>query len=119
MLYGLQHGNRVLQEIHKEMSLDRVEKILDDSADAVAHQNVFSLISPFMESLTQQELSNMLGERISNADEDDVLAEFNQLEQQMVCAALLLGVTDLDRISICRQYPTPFLHRMYQRMPHI
>lgn len=40
VLYGLAQGNGVLKAIHKEMSLDKVERILDDSADAVAYQNV-------------------------------------------------------------------------------
>ena len=40
MLDGLKNGNSVLKEIHKEMSLEAVEKLMDDTADAIAYQNV-------------------------------------------------------------------------------
>lgn len=40
MLDGLKNGNAVLKEIHKEMSLEDVERLMDDTADAIAYQNV-------------------------------------------------------------------------------
>jgi hypothetical protein len=39
-LEGLKHGNDVLSEIHKETSVEAVEKLMDDTADAIAYQNV-------------------------------------------------------------------------------
>merc|ERR1711939_372964 len=58
VVFGLQQGTSVLQEIHKEMGgLDHVEKLMGETADAVAYQ---------------QEVSDMLGGRISNQDEDEV-----------------------------------------------
>lgn len=40
ILEGLKHGNDVLNEIHKETSVEAVEKLMDDTADAIAYQNV-------------------------------------------------------------------------------
>ncbi|CCG84686.1 protein of unknown function [Taphrina deformans PYCC 5710] len=67
VLYGLAQGNKVLKDIHKELSIDKVERILDEGADAVAYQ---------------EEISQLIGQRISNADEDEVLEELARLEDQ-------------------------------------
>lgn len=41
VVFGLQQGTKVLQEIHKEMGgLAHVEKLMGDTADAIAYQNV-------------------------------------------------------------------------------
>lgn len=40
VIYGLTQGNKVLKDIHKELSIDKVERILDESADALAYQEV-------------------------------------------------------------------------------
>ena len=41
VLFGLQQGTRVLREIHAEMGgLDHVEKLMGDTADAIAYQQV-------------------------------------------------------------------------------
>lgn len=44
MLYGLEQGNAVLREIHREMSLERVEDLLAQTAEAQAYQNVRLII---------------------------------------------------------------------------
>lgn len=41
VVFGLQQGTRVLQEIHKEMGgLENVEKLMGETADAIAYQQV-------------------------------------------------------------------------------
>lgn len=40
ILLGLQQGNAVLKEIHKEMTVDMVEKLMGETEDAVAYQRV-------------------------------------------------------------------------------
>jgi charged multivesicular body protein 6 len=40
VVFGLQQGATVLKEINKEMSLESVEKMMDDTADAIAYQQV-------------------------------------------------------------------------------
>ncbi|ATY60200.1 SNF7 family protein [Cordyceps militaris CM01] len=69
VVFGLQQGTRVLQEIQKEMGgLDHVEKLMGDTAEAVAYQN---------------EVSEMLGGRISRHDEDEVEDELAAMEIQV------------------------------------
>merc|ERR1712230_319309 len=74
----------LLQEIHKEMGgLDHVEKLMGETADAVAYQ---------------QEVSDMLGGRISNQDEDEVEDELAALEAEVTGIPLPeVPTTDLPR----------------------
>lgn len=67
VMYGLQQGNEVLKTINKEMSLDKVEHIMDESAEAVAYQN---------------EISEMLAGQITNSEEAEVQEELEALERQ-------------------------------------
>ncbi|CAG8971891.1 hypothetical protein HYALB_00007806 [Hymenoscyphus albidus] len=69
VLFGLQQGTQVLNEIHKEMGgIERVEMLMGESAEAIAYQ---------------REVSDMLGGRISNQDEDEVEDELEALEREM------------------------------------
>ena len=40
VLQGLKKGNEVLGELQKEMSIEDVEQLLADTAEAIAYQNV-------------------------------------------------------------------------------
>jgi charged multivesicular body protein 6 len=40
VLHGLKQGNDVLKEIHREMSIEDVERLLDETAEARAYQQV-------------------------------------------------------------------------------
>ena len=40
MVEGLKGGNEALDALHQIMSLDDVEKIMGDTEDAIAYQNV-------------------------------------------------------------------------------
>lgn len=40
MLYGLKQGSAVLKELNKEMNLDMVEKLMSDTAEGIAYQEV-------------------------------------------------------------------------------
>merc|ERR1712230_234761 len=82
VVFGLQQGTSVLQEIHKEMGgLDHVGKLMGETADAVAYQ---------------QEVSDMLGGRISN--EDEVEDELAALEAEVTGIPLPeVPTTDLPR----------------------
>ncbi|CAH0041542.1 unnamed protein product [Clonostachys solani] len=69
VLFGLQQGTKVLNDIHKEMGgIENVEKLMGESADAIAYQ---------------QEISDMLGGRISAHDEDEVEEELEALEREV------------------------------------
>ncbi|CEJ93915.1 Putative SNF7 family protein [[Torrubiella] hemipterigena] len=70
VVFGLQQGTKVLQEIHAEMGgIEHVEKLMGDTADAIAYQ---------------QEISDMLGGRISNHDEEEVEDELAALEREIL-----------------------------------
>ncbi|CAK7203364.1 Vacuolar protein sorting-associated protein 20 [Sporothrix eucalyptigena] len=72
VVFGLQQGTKVLQEIHREMGgLAHIEKLMGDTADAIAYQ---------------EEVSEMLGNSMSNADEDEVEDELAALEAEMAPA---------------------------------
>ena len=69
VIYGLQQGTRVLQQIHAEMGgIENVEKLVGESEDARAYQ---------------KEISEMLGARMSNQDEDEVEDELEAMEGEI------------------------------------
>ena len=39
-MHGLQQGNKVLSEIHKEMSIENVEKLMSETQEAITYQRV-------------------------------------------------------------------------------
>lgn len=48
VLFGLQQGTKVLQEIHREMGgVENVEKLMGETADAIAYQKVRLLLWGF------------------------------------------------------------------------
>ncbi|KAL2873312.1 Vacuolar protein sorting-associated protein 20 [Colletotrichum sp. CLE4] len=66
VVFGLQQGTKVLKEIHSEMGgIEHVEKLMGETADAIAYQ---------------REVSEMLGGRISVQDEEEVEDELAALE---------------------------------------
>lgn len=46
MVHGLKAGNDVLREIHKELNVESVEKLLDETQEAQAYQRVCSHLAP-------------------------------------------------------------------------
>lgn len=63
--FGLEQGANVLKEINSEMSLEKIEKIMDDSAEGRMYQ---------------EEVTQLLSERITNSDELAVERELEQIE---------------------------------------
>ncbi|ORY19036.1 Snf7-domain-containing protein [Clohesyomyces aquaticus] len=69
VLFGLQQGTAVLKEIHREMGgIEHVEKLLGESEEARAYQ---------------QEISELLANKMSNQDEDEVEDELEALEAEV------------------------------------
>ncbi|KAJ4410763.1 Vacuolar protein sorting-associated protein 20 [Didymella pomorum] len=69
VLYGLQQGTAVLKEIHREMGgIENVEKLLGENAEARAYQ---------------EEISELLANKMSNQDEDEVEDELEALEREV------------------------------------
>ncbi|KAG8694543.1 Vacuolar protein sorting-associated protein 20 [Ceratobasidium sp. 395] len=69
ILFGLQQGNKVLKNIHAEMSLEDVEKLMEETAEAVAYQN---------------EIDQMLTSRMSVDEEEAVQKELEQLQAEAI-----------------------------------
>ncbi|KAI3399211.1 hypothetical protein diail_7580 [Diaporthe ilicicola] len=82
VVFGLQQGTKVLKEIHAEMGgIEHVEKLMGETADAIAYQN---------------EVSEMLGGKISNQDEDEVEEELAAMEAALRETAPLPNVPDTE-----------------------
>ncbi|KAK9469079.1 Snf7-domain-containing protein [Lipomyces arxii] len=73
VLFGLRQGNLVLKEINREMSLDQVERLLDESAEAQTYQ---------------REISDMLADTITNAEEEDIEEELAAMEREEMAKAI-------------------------------
>ncbi|KAI9209380.1 Snf7-domain-containing protein [Polychytrium aggregatum] len=71
ILKGLQQGNDVLKEIHKEMSVDAVQKLMDDTADAIEYQ---------------REIDDILSGQITQEDEEEIMAELDQMLEEEAAA---------------------------------
>ncbi|KAF1846401.1 charged multivesicular body protein-like protein 6 [Cucurbitaria berberidis CBS 394.84] len=69
VIYGLQQGTAVLKEIHREMGgIENVEKLLGENEEATAYQ---------------EEISELLANKMSNQDEDEVEDELEALEAEV------------------------------------
>ncbi|KAI6007238.1 Snf7 family [Pisolithus albus] len=67
VLHGLKQGNEVLKEIHREMSVESVEKLMGETQEAREYQI---------------EIGNLLANQLSVDDEEAVQEELRQLQVQ-------------------------------------
>mgnify|MGYP003366394175 CR=1 FL=1 len=70
VVYGLQEGNKVLKQLNTELSVDKVDKIMDETAEGVSYQ---------------EELSERLGElmpRAVDAEGDEALERMEREEAE-------------------------------------
>lgn len=63
---GLKTGSAVLKELNNEMKVEDVERLMDDTADAVAYQ---------------QEVSDLLSSKITEEDEEEIERELELLAE--------------------------------------
>lgn len=81
---GLAAGNQVLKELHKEMSLSDVEKLMDETAESIAYQD---------------EIDEMLSTRLSVAEEEDIEAELDAMvvknHYQLTYRNMRIGTVEL------------------------
>jgi len=69
VLHGLKQGNEVLKEIHKQMNVENVEKLLQETSEAQAYQ---------------REIDEMLSNTLTLDEEDAVQEELRQLQADAV-----------------------------------
>eukprot|EP00698_Gefionella_okellyi_P003923 TRINITY_DN1363_c0_g1_i1.p1 TRINITY_DN1363_c0_g1~~TRINITY_DN1363_c0_g1_i1.p1 ORF type:complete len:235 (+),score=84.52 TRINITY_DN1363_c0_g1_i1:52-705(+) len=70
---GLQQGNETMKEIHEQLSLDDVAKIMDDTHAAIEYQ---------------QELEQMLGTHLTAEDEEEIQKQLLELQRQVSDVAI-------------------------------
>lgn len=86
VMYGLRQGTAVLKQIHAEMGgIEKVEKLLEENAEARAYQ---------------KEISDMLGGQLSNQDEDDVEDELEAMAREMVSEPELLPDVPVSKVDV-------------------
>ncbi|KAF8807703.1 hypothetical protein BYT27DRAFT_7165730 [Phlegmacium glaucopus] len=88
ILHGLKQGNDILREIHKEMNVESVEKLLEETAEAREYQ---------------KEVGDMLSNHLSLDEEDAVQKELLELQQDI--AAESKGPLDMELPSIPSSKP--------------
>lgn len=69
VIHGLQQGNEVLKEIHKEMNIETVEKLLEESQEARDYQ---------------KEVGEMLSNNLTLDEEEAVQAELRELQADIL-----------------------------------
>ncbi|KAJ7275159.1 Snf7 family [Mycena haematopus] len=69
VLHGLKQGNEVLKEIQKEMNVESVEKLMDETQEAREYQ---------------REIGELLANNLTADEEDAVQEELRQLEAEAV-----------------------------------
>ncbi|KAJ7630821.1 Snf7 family [Roridomyces roridus] len=67
VLHGLKQGNEVLKEIHKEMNIESVEKLMDETLEAREYQ---------------REIGELLANNLTADEEDAVQDELRQLQAE-------------------------------------
>jgi len=96
---SLKAGTNAIQAIQSEINMDDVQKLLDDTAEAKAYQD---------------EINAILGEKLSAEDEEDILAEFENLESQITVQDLPNTPDELDEKLDLPDVPTkaPVVHEV-------
>nr|XP_029124382.1 vacuolar protein sorting-associated protein 20 homolog 2 [Elaeis guineensis] len=88
---SLKAGNNAIKAIQSEINLEDVHKLMDDTEEAKAYQD---------------EINAILGERLSAEDEEDVLAEFENLESEITLQSLpAVPASSVPSTEVARETP--------------
>jgi hypothetical protein len=98
VLHGLKQGNEVLKEIHKEMNIEAVEKLLEETNEAQEYQRVCTILwrRTHTQSGASQEMGEMLSNNLTNDEKDSVQDELRQLQADIVSPAGFHKCVDTD-----------------------
>jgi len=80
VMFGLQQGNQVLKQIHSEMNIESVQKLMDDTAEGIQYQ---------------REIDEMLMSTMSAEEEESVQRELAQLQ-----AEALPTIPEVTRVDL-------------------
>jgi len=83
VLHGLKQGNAVLAEIHKEMSIENVEKLMEETQEAQAYQ---------------REIDEMLMSTMTVDEEESVQKELAELQEELMPHVKLPQVPNTEPI---------------------
>jgi len=87
----LKSGNETLKEIHKEMSIEAVEQLMEDTQEAIQYQ---------------KDVSDVLAGKLTQEDEDDVLKELEEIEQQAANIPQMPNVPKEVPVADIQEEPT-------------
>ncbi|KAF3854037.1 hypothetical protein F7725_014725 [Dissostichus mawsoni] len=91
VIQGLKIGNECLKKMHEVMSVEEVERIMDETQDAIEYQ---------------RQIDDMLAGSFTQEDEDAVLAELEAITQ----SGMVPGRIRRERCSLRRSSSTTLLH---------
>jgi len=87
----LKAGNETLKEIHKEMSIEAVEQLMEDTQEAIQYQ---------------KDVSDVLAGKLTQEDEDDVLKELEEIEQRAANIPQMPNVPKEVPVADIQEEPT-------------
>jgi len=87
----LKSGNETLKEIHKEMSIEAVEQLMEDTQEAIQYQ---------------KDVSDILAGKLTQEDEDEVLKELEKIEQQQANIPQMPSVPKEVPVADIQEEPT-------------
>ncbi|KAF8585514.1 hypothetical protein K439DRAFT_1033793 [Ramaria rubella] len=102
ILHGLKQGNVVLAEIHKEINIESVERLMGETQDAIAYQ---------------QEINEMLSTVMTADDEDAVQRELAELQAEatpLVQEPRIIFPDAPSEVPISEEVPRPVSERQEQ-----
>ncbi|CAG8446832.1 5264_t:CDS:2 [Ambispora gerdemannii] len=88
VLAGLSRGNEILNELNKETSLEKVEALMEDTADAIAYQN---------------EIEELLSSKITDEDEEEIQKELQKIEEEQIQQRLNLPSVPTNDLPVVVQ----------------
>ena len=114
VMKGLESGNQVLKSIHAEMSLENVDKLMDETADAIAYQA--EIDAALSGSLNQEDQDAIMAELDALVELEVILIRFNlmYIRKRARCRRFLMTMSWINlspkpKSLNFQRYPTTFL----------